>query len=513
MMTDAPALSQKEIRQERINREYARRKLIRFAQYTAPWYRAAAHHELVADALEQVARYIETRGMEGIGRLLIFMPPRHGKTELASRMFPAWLLGRNPDLSVIMTSYGADLATANSRKVREYVSSSRYQAIFGERSTKDQPVEISQESRSASAWDLAPPHRGAVVATGVGGGITGRGAHLLVIDDPFKNRDEAESEPHRERVMDWYGSTAYTRLEDGGAIVGMLTRWHQEDWAGQMLKRMAEDPLADQWHVICLPAIAEEGPVNQIEHLEKLRDGIWVGEDPLGRAVGSALWDYKFSLSALESIKANIGEYDWAALYQQRPFLRSGSMFKREWFDIVDAIPEGVQIVGRVRYWDKAGTAGAGARTAGTLLALGSNRHVYVEHVHKGQWSQGQREQEIVRTAQEDRKRPGVSVQIWHEQEPGSAGKDSAQATNRNLALAGFGGRFETVTGDKETRAAPWAAACEGGMVHLIRGHWNRDYIEEHVAFPKGKFKDQVDGSSGAFAKLVSSGGVGWDVF
>lgn len=508
-------VSSREAGLERIRRERARRGLIAFSEYVSPWYRAAAHHRLIAEYLEQVKLFIKTRGRQGIGRLMIFAPPRHGKSEQVSIKFPSFCLGDMPDIRVILTSYGADLAHANSRQVRDTVTSERFGAVFGAKSALDEPVEMAEDSRSAKAWDLAAPHRGGCVAAGVGGGITGRGAHLFIIDDPFKNRDEAESEARREEVESWYTSTAYTRLEDGGAIVGMLTRWHPDDWAGKRLKASLDNSLADQWTVLCLPAIAEEYPPERPEefqgsdeeweeaaHLNGLSEGVWVGPDPMEREPGEALWPEKYDEEVLRRIEANIGVYDNSALYQQRPFLKSGSKFKREWFNIVDGLPEGVKIMRRVRYWDKATTQGGGARTAGVLLGLGSNEHVYVEHVHKGQWSEYQRDQEMLKMARMDKDRTGARTTIWHEQEPGSSGLDAARATNRMFAKEGFASHFAPASGSKETRAEPWSSACEGGMVHLFRGGWNADYISEHVAFPKGAFKDQVDGSSGAFAKL-----------
>lgn len=508
-------VSSREAALERVRRERARRSLVAYSEYVSPWYQAARHHYLIAQYLEQVKLFIATKGREGIGRLMVFAPPRHGKSEQVSVKFPSYCLGHMPDIRVILTSYGADLAKANSRQVRDTVTGDKFAAIFGPKSALEAPVEISDDSRSASAWDLASPHRGGVVAAGVGGGITGRGAHLFIIDDPFKNREEAESQANREAVESWYTSTAYTRLENGGAVVGMLTRWHQDDWAGKRLKAMLDNALADQWTVLNLTALAEGYPPPRPEefegtdeeweeaaYLNGLSEGVFVGADPMERGEGEALWPEKYPADALKRIEANVGQYDWAALYQQRPFLRMGNKFKRAWVSIVDALPEGVKIMKRVRYWDKATTAGGGARTAGVLLGLGSNEQIYVEHVHKGQWSEYQRDQEMLKMARMDKDRTGARTTIWHEQEPGSSGLDAARATNRMFAKEGFSSHFAPASGSKETRAEPWASAWEGGMVHLLRAAWNAEYIDEHVAFPKGTFKDQVDASSGGYGKL-----------
>ena len=500
-----PRIDPLHARAELAARELARRRLLDFATYTLPWYQPAAHHRLVAEALERVLRYVETGGREGVGRLLIFMPPRHGKTQLASRIFPAWALGRNPDMRVILASYGADLAVENSRAVRDLIRDDRYQAVFGALSAVDTPVQVSDESRSAQSWEVAG-RRGGVVAAGVGGAITGKGAHLLILDDLFKNRDEAESAAARERVWAWWRSTAYTRLEDGGAVVGMMTRWHPDDWAGRLLRMMVDDPGADQYEVVCLPALAE-GEASAEEHARGLRDGVWVNlSDPLKRAEGAALWPEKYGEEDLARIRTNIGPYEWAALYQQRPYSREGDFFRREWFVVVDKPPAPEDIVRRVRYWDKAGgrTRKSGKDyTSGVLMALTKDGLYYVEHVARRRISAAERDAWMVEVGKTDALRSGPRVDIWHQQDPGTAGVDSAQMTNRRFAEAGLRAQFETVSGSKEVRAGPWASMCAAGVVRLVRGAWNADFIDEHVAFPSGAFDDQVDAASSAFAKLV----------
>jgi predicted phage terminase large subunit-like protein len=496
-------------RRELARRKLARRHLVDFSEYVAPWYRAARHHRLVAEYLELVETYIRSEGRTGIGRLLIEEPPRHGKTEQVSHLFPAWLLGRMPDINIILTSYNADRANDNSRAVREIVNSDRYRAVFGELATVDVPVELSSDSRSVQQWDLAAPNRGGVVAAGVGGGITGVGAHLFVVDDPIKNREEAESEAYRERLWEWWTSSAYTRLEKGAAVIGMFTRWHGDDWSGRLMKIMASDPKADRWTVLCLEAIWEEPQIPKGKSFDKFQreqmlEGVWIDEkDPLGRRAGEALWEAKYNEEDLKRIQVNIGEYDWSALYQQRPYLRLGGFFQRDWFAIVEAPPKAEEIRQRVRYWDKAGTTG-GDFTAGVLMSVTHDDIYTVEHVARGQWSPGERDAVMLKTAREDAKRPGAATMIWQFKDPGSAGLDSAQATNRMFAKKGFAAYFETVTGSKEVRSGPWSSMCQGGGVRLVRGGWNAAYIEEHVAFPRGKFDDQVDASDGAFGKLVS---------
>lgn len=506
-MNTPTLIKPKAAKAELARRELARRHLVDFMEYASPWYHAARHHRAIADYLELVETFIRTKGATGIGRLLISVPPRHGKTEMVSRHFPAWVLGKLSDTRVILSSYGANLATDNSRAARSLVMSERYANIFGNRATVDAPVELSSDSRSVEAWDLAAPHRGGVVATGVGGGITGKGAHLMVIDDPFKNRKEAESEAYRRDVWEWWTSTARTRLEDGGAVIGMFTRWHADDWAGRLLRNMVTNPKAEKWVAVTMmalwePPVIPEGKTFEVYQRDQQMNGAWIeAQDPLGRKPGEALWPQKYNEEDLALIREAIGPYDWEALYQQRPYSRTGNLFRREWFGIIEEPPK--DIVRRVRYWDKASTAGGGAFSCGVLMGITEGGLIIVEDVNRGQWSAYDREAEILRCAGVDSQRPGAYTVTHHEQEPGSSGKDSAQATNAKLSLAGFEAHFETVTGDKVVRAGPWSSSCEAGKVRLVRGGWNEAFIEEHLAFPMGRLKDQVDASSGAHAKLV----------
>lgn len=508
---DGIVITEQAARRELARRELARRHLVPFSEYVRGYYRAARHHRLVGEYLELVETFVRTGGRTGIGRLLILEPPRHGKSEQASIHFPAWVLGKNPDVRVILASYGADLATAFSRQAREIVLGEKYGAIFGGLASTDSPVELAEDSRSVKRWDLAAPHRGGVLAAGVGGGITGSGAHLLIVDDPFKNRKEAESQEHRQAVWEWWTSTAYTRLEDGAAVVGMLTQWHGDDWAGRLLKEMAKNPAADQYVVVCLPAIWEALTTDLDTDFtdfqrERMLEGVWVDqEDQLGRGEGEALWPEKYGVEDLERIRVNVGDYDFQALYQQRPYSREGNMFRREWFTIVEAPPPMEQVALRMWFWDKAGSqSGVGDRYCGGVLSLTKDEIIYLENVVAKSGTPYQRDEHMKSAMLSDReRRPFLAV--WHQQDPGSAGLDSAMETNRMLAKLGFTARFEPVSGSKEVRAGPWSSALQGGGVRLVRGAWNESFIEEHVAFPKGSFDDQVDMGSWGYAKMMGN--------
>jgi hypothetical protein len=270
----------------------ARTNLACYCAIAYPKFELAHHHRLIIDKLEAIER-------GEIDRLMIFMPPRHGKSLIGSTLFPAWAMGRHPDWSVIASSYGAELATDFGRRVRNLVSDGLFQSIFP-------AAKLAGDSTAAHRFSLGKG--GNYYAVGAGGPITGRGADLLLIDDPIKNREDANSESYRRNLHEWYESTAYTRLQPEGAIVLISTRWHLDDLAGWLLREHPEE----NWAVLTLPAIAEV-------------DEGWRGE-------GDALWEKKFPLKRLAQIREAVGGSTWAALYQQRPAAAEGAIFKREWW-------------------------------------------------------------------------------------------------------------------------------------------------------------------------------------
>lgn len=404
-----------------------------------------------------------------IDRLMVFLHPRIGKSEMTTIRYPVWRLERDPELKVIIGAYNTTLASKFSRKAKRIA---------------ENRLSLAMDRQAADDWETTKG--GGMRAVGVGAGVTGEGGDLIVIDDPVKSREEANSLTYRNKVWDWYTDDLYTRLEPGGAIVLIMTRWHEDDLAGRIL--MSDE--AALWTVIRIPANAES-QAERDEYHEKI--GLPIGQpDPLGRSPGQATCPERYDESRLKRIKTVLGN-SYYALYQQRPTAREGDMFKRVWFEIVDNIPEKVK---RVRYWDKAGTQAGGDFTAGVKIARSEDGIFYIEDVTKGQWSAGQRERIIKQTAEAD----GVGTEIHIEQEPGSGGKESAESTVRNLA--GFKVRADRVTGDKVTRAEPFAAQCEAGNVKILRGKWNYDYLEQLTAFPNGTHDDDVDASSGAFNKL-----------
>lgn len=276
--------------------QQARNHLIDFCIATNPNYIPAYFHERIAEELEN----IEKKGDEDYKVLLVFVPPRHGKSELCSIGFPAWYLGRNPTKEIITVSYSAELAQDFGSKTRTVVNSEAYKLIFN--------VELKEDEQAKAKWRTN--QSGSYTSVGVGGAITGRGANVLLFDDPIKNREEAESEVYREKVWQFFTSTAFTRLEPKGVVVVILTRWHIDDLAGRILKN---PELSKRAKVIHYPAIRNEKP----------------------------LWGERFNLEALQEIKNTIGPYDWNALYQGNPIASENQEFKPDWFRYEDIQPFG----------------------------------------------------------------------------------------------------------------------------------------------------------------------------
>ena len=297
----------------------AKRRLISFTQRINPRYAAGWVHRDIARRLEKFSQDV----VDGLSpRLMILMPPRAGKSELASRMFPAWHLGHHPDHEMISCAYNVSLAMSFSRKVKEAMEDPAYQSVFETR--------LNPEFRSNEEWGLANG-RGGYVAAGVGGGINGKGAHILLIDDPLKNAEEADSADTREKLWDWYGSTAYTRLAPGGGVLIIQTWWHDDDLAGRLQTAMEADFEADQFVVVKYPAIAEHD-----EYLDEDTDLIAYDQMPergrLLRLKGEALHPERYDLQKLNRIKKTIPDRFWNALYQQNPVPDDGAYFTKSQF-------------------------------------------------------------------------------------------------------------------------------------------------------------------------------------
>jgi hypothetical protein len=264
----------------------ARKNLVDFEIATNPRYIPNWHHEKIAKELE----HIEAFGDRDYKILIIDEPPRHGKSQQISIDFPAWFLGRNPDGEIITSSYSAELALDFGTKTREKVNSESFKLIFPE-------VSLRADEQAKGKWRTL--QGGGYTAVGVGGSLTGRGARILIIDDPIKNRQDANSEVIRKSLWEWFTSTAFTRLEPKGVAIIMHTRWHMLDLVG-MVK--SNPDLAKRTKHLHFPAFAEEDEIPY-------------------RKFGEPLWTDRFNQTALAEIKNTIGPYDWASLYMGKPIL------------------------------------------------------------------------------------------------------------------------------------------------------------------------------------------------
>jgi predicted phage terminase large subunit-like protein len=434
-----------------------------------------------------------------IKRLIVTMPPRHSKSEFVSRRLPAYILGRNPDAKIIATSYGADLASRMNRDVQRIIDSPEYNRLFpGTNLSGVNNRTISGSYlRNSDIFEIVGRF-GSYRSSGIGGGIIGMGFNFGVIDDPFKDRKQANSPAYRNSVYDWFRSVFMTRQEPGAGILITMTRWHEDDLVARLLKLAKEESGADQWEIINFPAIAEQIEYGENEYptIEDTVPPIGMGSlDP--RETGEALWPDRFDEDALESIRIMLGSYEWNALYQQRPKAPEGYRIKRHWFDkVVREVPRDAKFV---RYWDKAGTEDGGAYTAGVLMAQYEGFY-YIVDVKRAQLSAFERERMIKQATQEQMKYGRVRTYI--EQEPGSSGQDSVKMTIANLA--GFSVYADRPSGDKDERLYPFEAQAEAGNVRIVKGDWNEAYLDELAAIGPGcKYRDQADATSGAFKYLV----------
>lgn len=408
-------------------------------------------------------------------RLALFAPPRHGKSVLTSHYFPAWYLLTYPERTVILTSYEADFAAKWGRKVRDTVTK------WG--GTEAYRISVREDSKAANRWEIVG-HGGGMETAGAGGAILGKGAHLFIIDDPVKNADEALSPVYRQKVWDWYLSTAETRLEPGACVVVTQQRWHTEDLGGRLA---AEQP--GDWKMVSLPALAEEN-------------------DPLDppRLPGEALWPERYDEAELQRRQKNAPRW-FAAQYQQKPLNLEGGFFRNlESIRIIDAAPTPDQFTRRIRAWDLASTeAQSGADpdwTAGVLIGKHKDGTFWILDVKRARLGpQGVRNL-IRQTAELD----GKSIPIRIEREGGASGKIAAHSIVTN-ELAGWGAYAVSPKGNKQERAEPWGAQIEAGNVRAVKCENLNALLEEHRGFPTVTHDDLVDSCSLAFAE-VNLGGV-----
>lgn len=439
---------------------FARYMFARRKNFT--WQRAQ-HHKVICDALTRVFRG-ETR------RLIINIPPRYSKTELAVIDFVPWCLGKIPDCEFIHASYSATLAVKNSWSAKDLMEHEAYGEIFD--------TKLASDSKAKGDWKTT--EGGIMYATGSGGTITGFGAGkhrpgfggAIIIDDPHKP-DEAASDVVRQGVIDWFQNTLESRCNSPETpIILIMQRLHQSDLAGWLL----DGGNGEEWEHVCLPALIDEGLPTE-----------------------RALWPEKHTVADLKQ-RQLANEYVFSGQYQQTPTPKSGGQIKPDNIQIVDEVPANLNWV---RGWDLAATKDAGDWTACGRVGVDANGIIWIEDVARLRGSPDEVEAMIVNTTKRDGHKTLASIP----QDPAQAGK--AQVAYLSKKLAGQRFEFSLESGDKATRATGLASQINVGNVRMRRAPWNSALIEEMRYFPVGKFDDQIDALSRAYTRAIRGNSIG----
>lgn len=442
----------------------ARKSLTAYAATVERKFKPEAMHRVISDALMKVEA-------GEIKRLMIFAPPRHGKSWLVSRFFPAWYYGKNPDKKIIAASHTHKLAADFGSEVRELLVDQDHVKIFPD-------SKLRKDSAAKDEFKLE--EGGEFYAVGVGGTPIGKGCNIAIIDDPIRNRQEAESELHRQKVKDWYTSSIYSRLEDDGAIVLMHQRWHDDDLAGWLLKEHSHE----NWHVINLPAIAEE-------------------DDYLGRQEGEALTE-RFPIEQLEKIKIAVGPRDWLSMYQQRPRLAEGDEFKRDDMKIFGINAQnGFHSMNRYIVVDAASSKKKHSDYTGmAVIGLGADQNFYFIDGIRDRLNLTERAEALIALH-----RKWNPIAVGYEQYGQMADiehiQSAMEAENYRFHITPLGGKIK-----KEERIRRMIPAFEAGRWWFPPDLYKRqqdgnevDIINELVEtemlpFPAGKFDDLLDATS-----------------
>jgi len=482
-------LNRERIRRILADRMLAKTRLLPFVKLNVPKYKEGWVHKEICLKLEEFEDHI-IKGMSP--RLMLFMPPRHGKSELASTQFPAWFLGRNPDMEVIATSYSSTLAMSFSKKVREIIRSTKFRSIFPD-------CELGKDSQSTENWMTT--QMGGYLAAGVGGGITGRGANCFIIDDPVKNREDAESATQRELVGNWYSSTARTRLEPGGGVLLILTRWHQDDLAGRLLYDMKHG--GEQWEIIVYPAIATQ-------------------DEPY-REMGEALHPARYDLLSLERLRKSMTARDWGALFQQSPSTEAGSILKREHWNIWTKTepPECSYVIQSLdtAYSAKEQADFSVISTWGLFHPQGNLSMHKLQGKEYPDPENHRFDGKIAHLILLDVVRKRLSFtdlkmeafrlnRYWQPDSTIIEAKASGMPLAHELRQGGV--PVHTFTPgkgtDKLSRVHSVSVLLENGLIWRPQTKWAEDLAEEAHSFPNGKFDDQVDSMTGALMRFRKGG-------
>lgn len=427
---------------ELLRRTDAAESLIAFTEYTFSRYRTAPHHRLIAEHLERVER-------GEIDRLMLLVPPRHGKSELASKRFPAWYLGRHPEKQFISVSATADLAGDFGRDVRNIIAGPEYRSVFD--------TKLAEDSQAKGKWHTSAG--GVYYAIGIDGSVLGRGGDVVLIDDPYASMKEAMSELERKNVWDWYSGTMYNRLQPGGAIIVINHRMHEDDLSGRLLAQQAAG--GDEWTVVKLPAISEDG---------------------------EALWPDAYPLETLHRIQRNTLARDFEALYQQNPTPEEGDYFKAEWLKPYDKPParETLRIYGGSDY---AVTADGGDFTVHAVVGMDPEGRLYLLDLWRKQTASDEWIEAFC-----DLVKQWKPIGWAEEQGQIKAGVGPFLDRRQRERSAFVARQTFPTRGDKAVRAQSIRGRMAlSGLYAPTTAPWYPALRSELLSFPAGKHDDQVD--------------------
>lgn len=446
--------------------------------------------------LDELLLYLDARQFY---RLMTWMPPQHGKSELISRYFPVWYLGKHPDDRIILSSYEADFAASWGQKSRD---------VFREWAKDIFKLELREDSSSVKHWGIKN-HEGGLDTSGAGGSQTGKRANLFDIDDPHKNPLEARSPVFQERIYNWYTDAVDTRLPKDGIIDITQTRWDVLDLSGRILENEPHEIVTqeileylregnkfdkDTWLILHLPAIADEN-------------------DLLGRKVGEALCPPLFPIDVLHSKKKRMRPQRFGALYQGTPTPDEGEMFELGFFEIIPPThPLLTRIISTGRGWDLAGTKKKAnqtenqgpARTSGVLASITDSNDFIVHNDVSYRAKPGAIRTAVKANAIKDAAIYGSGYKIRIAHDPGQAPIDQMDLYAKELVGYNFKPFKESDLGSKEDRAENVATHGALFKIYLVEGDWNEDYIQEHIDFPNGRYKDRVDATSVIYSVLFN---------
>jgi predicted phage terminase large subunit-like protein len=457
-----------------------------WSAYSSEEFKGNWHIEYICEELEIIAKRVIDRKPK-LYDLIVNVPPGTSKTSTIMIMYPLWVWVNAYDIRFITASYTSALSLESAEYSRDVVRSDKFQQLFPEigvkedKDTKSNFRVIKKEYRNGPYKQPNQINGGNRFSTSVGGTLTGFHGHMLLVDDPLDPK-RAISKTELDKANRWISETLSTRKVDKQVtpMILVMQRLHENDPTGYLLKTKK-----DRIKHICLPA-----EIKNYKHKVK-------PVELMLRYTHKLLDPVRMPMRVLNDMEGDLGQYGYAGQIGQDPTPPGGGMFKVDNIRSINQLPPPVNYTQTVRYWDKAGSVDSGAYTVGLkLLKLKNNQYIIVDVV-RGQWSAEQRERIILQTAHAD----GEECIIYHEQEPGSGGKQSAEATTR--MLAGFRVYAERPTGDKVYRADPFSVAVNNGDVSLLHGIWNQALLEEMRLFPYSTYKDQVDAGSGAFAALT----------